>query len=304
MELPSHEVLNIEELAYADADADPVTDAQQAVITAEPSVVNKVDPDVMQTVTPTSPTIVEEVTTAAVDADASQIFAMDEDSAEKQPPSVEAVNGDAAVPLCTAEVTNESISLTQEPKTNGHAASSGTSSASSSASSVSSLSSRSSPRSLSTSVTAASTLQNKFNGHMNAASAAAALLNGNAAPQLSSSLQLSRHALHNHCTPNWHGSRSSVSAVESVTQHQQQQQQQQAAAASLSLRHSFSTSSNYKLRECSETLSSLLRNSANTCSKDTLLFIDQQNHHHTSGLIEDDDDTYMGRSLWVCVEEE
>jgi len=119
-------------------------------------------------------------------------------------------------------------------------------------------------------------------------SAAPALFNGNGnTSQLSSSLQLSRHVLHNH---QWHGSRSSVSAVENATQHQQQQ-----AAASLSLRHSFSTSSNY-----TETLSSLLRKSANTCSKDTLLFIDQQSHHHTAGLIEDDDDSYMGRSLWVC----
>ncbi|KAH8299874.1 hypothetical protein KR044_007113, partial [Drosophila immigrans] len=286
-EMPPKEVVNIEELAYAD---DPEPEPPAVV---ETSVVAHIEPVAPLPRTPTPPPVVAKPETATdADADASQIFAMDEDCNEKQPQL------SASEPIVTTAVVEpiKEIIAPVEPKTNGHvAASSGTSSASSSASSVSSLSSRSSPRSLSKSVTAASTLQNKFNGHMNAASAAAALLNGNAAPQLSSSLQLSRHALHNHCSHNWHGSRSSVSAVESVTQ----QQQQQAAAASLSLRHSFSTSSNYKLRECSETLSSLLRNSANTCSKDTLLFIDQQNHHHTSGLIEDDDDTYMGRSLWI-----
>ncbi|KAH8413730.1 hypothetical protein KR222_005174, partial [Zaprionus bogoriensis] len=303
---PVHEVLNIEELAYADADvdADAAETAALTVAAPEPSKAEAVAPQqtpTIATATPTTATATEAAAAATVeDADASQIFAMDEDCNEKQATVSPAATGEPAVPLAAAEpAASESINPV-EAKTNGHAPSSpGTaSSGSSSASSVSSLSSRSSPRSLSTSVTAASTLQSKFNGHMTAASAAAALLNGNAAPQLSSSLQLSRHALHNHCNHNWHGSRSSVSAVESVSQ-QQQHQQQQAAAASLSLRHSFSTSSNYKLRECSETLSSLLRNSANTCSKDTLLFIDQQSHHHASGLIEDDDDTYMGRSLWI-----
>ncbi|XP_062128743.1 uncharacterized protein LOC133840732 isoform X1 [Drosophila sulfurigaster albostrigata] len=286
-ELPPKEVVNIEELAFAD---DPEPEPPKV---AETSVVAHIEPvSAPLPRTPTPPPVAAKPETAA-DADATQMFAMDEDCTEKQPQP--AIVSEPAVASAVVEPIKEIITPA-EPKTNGHgAASSGTSSASSSASSVSSLSSCSSPRSLSKSVTAASTLQNKFNGHMNAASAAAALLNGNATPQLSSSLQLSRHALHNHCSHNWHGSRSSVSAVESVTQ----QQQQQAAAASLSLRHSFSTSSNYKLRECSETLSSLLRNSANTCSKDTLLFIDQQNHHHTSGLIEDDDDTYMGRSLWI-----
>ncbi|KAL7736575.1 hypothetical protein ACLKA6_015217 [Drosophila palustris] len=286
-DLPPKEVLNIEELAFADADqeAEPLPAAETSVVTQ----IETISPSPR---TPTPPPSTAEPENATEDADASQIFVMDEDCTEKQP---NVMAGEAVTTNDIVEPIMETIT-TAEAKTNGHVAtSSGTSSASSSASSVSSLSSRSSPRSLSTSVTAASTLQNKFNGHMNAASAAAALLKGNATPQLSSSLQLSRHALHNHCSHNWHGSRSSVSAVESVTQ----QQQQQAAAASLNLRHSFSTSSNYKLRECSETLSSLLRNSANTCSKDTLLFIDQQNHHHTSGLIEDDDDTYMGRSLWI-----
>ncbi|KAH8371993.1 hypothetical protein KR093_009606, partial [Drosophila rubida] len=288
-EVPSKEVVNIEELAYAD-DPEP-----EPATVAEASVVAHIESVAPLPRTPTPPLVAAQPeATADADADAShsQMFAMDEDCSEKTPKPV------ASEPIVTSAVVEpiKEIVVAAEAKTNGHVAgSSGTSSASSSASSVSSLSSRSSPRSLSKSVTAASTLQSKFNGHMNAASAAAALLNGNAAPQLSSSLQLSRHALHNHCSHNWHGSRSSVSAVESVTQ----QQQQQVAAASLSLRHSFSTSSNYKLRECSETLSSLLRNSANTCSKDTLLFIDQQNHHHTSGLIEDDDDTYMARSLWI-----
>ncbi|XP_075165184.1 ubiquitin specific protease 15/31 isoform X2 [Haematobia irritans] len=108
----------------------------------------------------------------------------------------------------------------------------------------------------------------------------------------------------------WHGSRSSVSAVESaihpsssVTSH-----------PSLHLRHSFSTASNYRLRECSDTLSSVLRNSVNTCSKDTLIFLDQQQHHnhhhhhphhrnnhrHHHSLMEDEDDSFMGsRSLWI-----
>ncbi|XP_016974321.1 ubiquitin carboxyl-terminal hydrolase 43 isoform X2 [Drosophila rhopaloa] len=207
--------------------------------------------------------------------EATPIFAMDEDCADL----VEETQNEPAMKeadICEAPLASEPTAE-PEAKTNGHV-----SSPSSSSSSESSLSSRSSPRSLSASVTAASTLQSKFNGHT---SAAPPLFNGNGnTPQLSSSLQLSRQVLHNH---NWHGSRSSVSAVESASQ-------QAAAAASLNLRHSFSTSSNY-----TETLSSLLRKSANTCSKDTLLFIDQQSHHHTRGLIEDDDDSYMGRSLWI-----
>ncbi|XP_055379932.1 ubiquitin carboxyl-terminal hydrolase 31 [Condylostylus longicornis] len=73
-------------------------------------------------------------------------------------------------------------------------------------------------------------------------------------------------------------------------------------SASVNLRHSFSTSSNYKLRECDTASTSaaaltMLRNSSNTCSKDTLIYIDQQNGHHS--LIEDDD-TFLGsRSLWI-----
>jgi len=211
--------------------------------------------------------------------EATPIFAMDEDCIDLgQEKNEEPAKKEEE--LSEAPLANETAA---EPKTNGHVSDA----SSSSSSSESSLSSRSSPRSLSTSVTAASTLQSKFNGHL---SATPGLFNGNGnTPQLSSSLQLSRQVLQNH--HNWHGSRSSVSAVENASHHQQQQA---AAAASLSLRHSFSTSSNY-----TETLSSLLRKSANTCSKDTLLFIDQQGHHHTSGLIEDDDDSYMGRSLWV-----
>ncbi|EDX08606.1 GD11892 [Drosophila simulans] len=246
--------LHIEELAFADADVDT---SLSETSKAEVNLAAKDEPKKVE---------VEEAT---------PIFAMDEDCAEAgQEKKEECVKKEDE--LCEAPDASEP---TAEPKTNGHVSSS-----SSSSSSESSLSSRSSPRSLSTSVTAASTLQSKFNGHM---SAAPALFNGNGnTSQLSSSLQLSRHVLHNH---QWHGSRSSVGAVENATHHQQQQ-----AAASLSLRHSFSTSSNY-----TETLSSLLRKSANTCSKDTLLFIDQQSHHHTAGLIEDDDDSYMGRSLWI-----
>ncbi|XP_033152049.1 ubiquitin carboxyl-terminal hydrolase 43 isoform X1 [Drosophila mauritiana] len=246
--------LHIEELAFADADVDT---SLSETSKAEVNLAAKDEPKKVE---------VEEAT---------PIFAMDEDCAEAgQEKKEECVKKEDE--LCEAPDASES---TAEPKTNGHVSSS-----SSSSSSESSLSSRSSPRSLSTSVTAASTLQSKFNGHM---SAAPTLFNGNGnTSQLSSSLQLSRHVLHNH---QWHGSRSSVGAVENATHHQQQQ-----AAASLSLRHSFSTSSNY-----TETLSSLLRKSANTCSKDTLLFIDQQSHHHTAGLIEDDDDSYMGRSLWI-----
>ncbi|XP_023162592.2 ubiquitin carboxyl-terminal hydrolase 31 isoform X2 [Drosophila hydei] len=299
-ETSSNDVLNIETIAFADADADADADAVAEPVVSHESAAESAAP---LPLTPT-PAAAEPANTTAVsiieDAEATHIFDMDEDCTEKQ---LKVTAGDATAPTLAPTEAAIEAPTPVEATTNGQAASSGTSSISSSASSVSSLSSRSSPRSLSTSVTAASTLQNKFNGHMNAASAAAALLNGNATPQLSSSLQLSRHAMQNNCNHNWYGSRSSVSAIESATQQQQQQQhqhqQQQAAAASLSLRHSFSTSSNYKLRECSETLSSLLRNSANTCSKDTLLFIDQQSHHHTSGLIEDDDDTYMGRSLWI-----
>ncbi|XP_016929445.2 ubiquitin carboxyl-terminal hydrolase 43 isoform X1 [Drosophila suzukii] len=250
--------LNIEELAYADADVD--TSLSETSKT-ETTAAAKVEPEKLA---------VEEAT---------PIFAMDEDcidlGQEKNEEPAKKEEESSEVPLA-----NETVA---EPKTNGHVSDA----SSSSSSSESSLSSRSSPRSLSTSVTAASTLQSKFNGHL---SATPALFNGNGnTPQLSSSLQLSRQVLQNH--HNWHGSRSSVSAVENASHHQQQQA---AAAASLSLRHSFSTSSNY-----TETLSSLLRKSANTCSKDTLLFIDQQGHHHTSGLIEDDDDSYMGRSLWI-----
>lgn len=109
---------------------------------------------------------------------------------------------------------------------------------------------------------------------------------------------LSRHNQHQ-----WNGSRSSVSAVENAIHQQQKQQhllqqQNQSPHSGLNLRHSFSTSSNYKLRDCTETLSSMLRNSTNTCSKDTLIFIDQQSHRT---LMEDeDDDTFMGsRTLWV-----
>ncbi|XP_017839292.1 ubiquitin carboxyl-terminal hydrolase 31 isoform X2 [Drosophila busckii] len=257
------EVLNIEELAYADADpeVDPVTaelESSTVATTVEAEAANEIESE----------------------AEVTQIFAMDEDCAEKLDTMPTANATTAAVEA------NVQLAKLVDSQTNGHVASSaGSSSTNSSA--ASSVSSLNSPRMLSTSVNAASTLQNKFIGHMSA------LLNGNhVTTQLSSSLQLSRQALQHNC----HGSRSSVSAVESVAQ----QQQQAAAAASLSLRHSFSTSSNYKLRECSETLSSLLRNSANTCSKDTLLFIDQQSHHHTSGLLEDDDDDgYMGRSLWI-----
>ncbi|KAH8401764.1 hypothetical protein KR009_007759 [Drosophila setifemur] len=249
-----HEILNIEELAYADADVDASSseDSKTEMLSTKPSPVVEVEVQV------------------EVQEEPTPIFAMDEDCSDLgQETEKRAEPAQTEVEILKAPVKGEPP---VEVKTNGHVSSS-----SSSSSLESSLSSRSSPRSLSASVTAASTLQNKFNGHM---------FNGNGnPPQLSSSLQLSRQVLQNH---NWHGSRSSVSAVEMPAQHQA------AAAASLSLRHSFSTSSNY-----TETLSSLLRNSASTCSKDTLLFIDQQNHHHTAGLIEDDDDSYMGRSLWI-----
>ncbi|XP_061401833.1 ubiquitin carboxyl-terminal hydrolase 31-like, partial [Musca vetustissima] len=117
----------------------------------------------------------------------------------------------------------------------------------------------------------------------------------------------------------WHGSRSSVSAVENAIYPSSSSTSTGGANntthPSLHLRHSFSTASNYRLRECSDTLSSVLRNSVNTCSKDTLLFLDQQQHHnhhhhhhhhhhhrHHHSLMEDDDDssTFMGsRSLWI-----
>ncbi|XP_033253290.1 ubiquitin carboxyl-terminal hydrolase 31 isoform X3 [Drosophila miranda] len=267
--------LNIEELDFADADADVSLseDAKNEGIEAP------AEQSQTTAAAPKAAATIEEVT---------HIFAMDEEQKE-EPVEVTKV-------ISRSEILPESLPTAEVVRTNGHVSPS-----SSSASSESSLSSRSSPRSLTTSVAAASTLQNKLNGHMN--TACSSIFNGNGNgnananathPQLSSSLQLTRQVLSNH---NWHGSRSSVSAVENATHHQQKQQA--AAAASLSLRHSFSTSSNYKLRECTETLSSLLRNSTNTCSKDTLMFIDQQSHHHTAGLIEDDDDSYMGRSLWI-----
>ncbi|XP_017096750.2 ubiquitin carboxyl-terminal hydrolase 43 isoform X2 [Drosophila bipectinata] len=260
---PPHELLGAEELAYADADVD----VDGSGISEESNGCLPV---------PASTTIADEDRQPLAE-DSTLIFAMDENCTEleegdqkdkeKCPQQAEATE--------MTVVPEEGIAPAETAKTNGHTSSS-------SSSLESSGSSRSSPRSLSTSITAASTLHRKFNGHM---TAAASLFNGT--PQLSGS-QLSRHVqLHNH---NWNGSRSSVSAEESAAH---QQQQHAAAAASLSLRHSFSTSSNY-----TETLSSLLRNSANTCSKDTLLFIDQQNHH-ASDLMEDDDDSYMGRSLWI-----
>ncbi|XP_022228757.2 ubiquitin carboxyl-terminal hydrolase 43 isoform X2 [Drosophila obscura] len=285
----SHELpLNIEELAFADADADADAD----VSLSEDIKVERIEAAAEPSQTTAAAVAATEPKTAAAAAmeEVTHIFAMDEEQKEEPVELSKVISG--------SEILPESLPTTEVVRTNGHVSPS-----SSSASSESSLSSRSSPRSLTTSVTAASTLQNKLNGHMNSACSGMFNGNGNSTatattngthPQLSSSLQLTRQVLSNH---NWHGSRSSVSAVENATH--QQQKQQAAAAASLSLRHSFSTSSNYKLRECTETLSSLLRNSTNTCSKDTLLFIDQQSHHHTSGLIEDDDDSYMGRSLWI-----
>lgn len=52
-------------------------------------------------------------------------------------------------------------------------------------------------------------------------------------------------------------------------------------------------SSSYRLKECDNL--SMRRNAVNSCSKDTLIFIDQQSH----SLI-DEDDSYLGsRSLWI-----
>lgn len=177
---------------------------------------------------------------------------------------------------------------------------------SSTSSSSSSLSSHSSPHSLAVSIHGASTLQNKFNGFTTTSATASSnykevLLSSSLKSNSSSiiSAAVAAHTAHEfHLTRHqpWNGSRSSVSALESGTQTSNHQHMH-----GLNLRHSFSTSSNCKLRECSETLSSMLRNSSNTCSKDTLIFIDQQNHHHHHSLIEDDDDSFMGsRQLWVC----
>lgn len=177
---------------------------------------------------------------------------------------------------------------------------------SSTSSSSSSLSSHSSPHSLAVSIHGASTLQSKFNGFTTTSATASSnykevLLSSSLKSNSSSiiSAAVAAHTAHEfHLTRHqpWNGSRSSVSALESGTQTNNHQHMH-----GLNLRHSFSTSSNCKLRECSETLSSMLRNSSNTCSKDTLIFIDQQNHHHHHSLIEDDDDSFMGsRSLWVC----
>lgn len=178
-------------------------------------------------------------------------------------------------------------------------------------SSTSSLSSRSSPHSLAVSTNGATTLQSKFNGFSASSSSAnnyqkeTVLLSSSLKSNSSSIIAAAAAAhsndfLHNrqhYQQQHWHGSRSSVSAVENATSSTHHPQHH---THCLNLRHSFSTSSNYKLKECSDTLSSMLRNSANTCSKDTLIFIDQQQHHHHHRLIEDDDDTFMdSRSLWV-----
>uniref|UniRef100_A0A0K8VGK2 ubiquitinyl hydrolase 1 n=1 Tax=Bactrocera latifrons TaxID=174628 RepID=A0A0K8VGK2_BACLA len=177
---------------------------------------------------------------------------------------------------------------------------------SSTSSSSSSLSSHSSPHSLAVSIHGASTLQSKFNGFTTTSATASSnykevLLSSSLKSNSSSiiSAAVAAHTAHEfHLTRHqpWNGSRSSVSALESGTQTNNHQHMH-----GLNLRHSFSTSSNCKLRECSETLSSMLRNSSNTCSKDTLIFIDQQNHHHHHhSLIEDDDDSFMdSRSLWI-----
>ncbi|XP_004526472.1 ubiquitin carboxyl-terminal hydrolase 31 isoform X2 [Ceratitis capitata] len=179
----------------------------------------------------------------------------------------------------------------------------------STSSSSSSISSHSSPHSLAVSIHGASTLQNKFNGFTTTSAASSnnykeVLLSSSLKSNSSSiiSAAVAAHTAHEfHLTRHqpWNGSRSSVSALENCTQTNNHQHMH-----GLNLRHSFSTSSNCKLRECSETLSSMLRNSSNTCSKDTLIFIDQQNHHHHHhnhhSLIEDDDDSFMGsRSLWI-----
>lgn len=57
-----------------------------------------------------------------------------------------------------------------------------------------------------------------------------------------------------------------------------------------------STFSNFKKLECSNETISMIRG-ASSCSKDTLLYIDQQN----SGLLNDDDEDILGssRALWV-----
>ncbi|KAM7341747.1 ubiquitin specific protease 15/31 isoform 2-T2 [Cochliomyia hominivorax] len=186
----------------------------------------------------------------------------------------------------------------------------------SSNSSTSSLASQSpAPSSLAISKDAANNLQNKFNGFK---STPANNVNNDKEHLLSSSLKSNSSsiigsALAGHFSTYrqpWHGSRSSVSAVENATQNSNPVVGQQ---STLHLRHSFSTASNYRLRECGDTLSSVLRNSVNTCSKDTLIFLDQQQHHHHHhhhanhhrhhhhSLMEDDDDsTFMGsRSLWI-----
>ncbi|KAL9922148.1 ubiquitin specific protease 15/31 isoform 2-T2 [Glossina fuscipes fuscipes] len=191
--------------------------------------------------------------------------------------------------------TVKQISSSQSPDTKTNHTVSNTSSVTTS--SDSSISSMALADSLAVSVNGSTNLQNKFNGYT-ANAAKEQLLSAN---MKSSSSSIIGSALpgHTYRQP-WHGSRSSVSAVESCVT----QPSMAATHPSLHLRHSFSTTSNYRLRECTDTLSSLLRNSNNTCSKDTLIFLDQQNHHnHHHGLMEDDDDdddTIMGsRTLWI-----
>lgn len=57
-----------------------------------------------------------------------------------------------------------------------------------------------------------------------------------------------------------------------------------------------STFNNFKKLECSNETISMIRG-ASSCSKDTLLYIDQQN----AGLLNDDDEDILGssRALWV-----
>lgn len=71
----------------------------------------------------------------------------------------------------------------------------------------------------------------------------------------------------------------------------------------IKLRHSFSsTSSNFKLRDTTCDTLSMLRNTNNSCSKDTLIYIDQQNHHHHHHNLIEEDDTFLGsRSIWVII---
>ncbi|KNC29550.1 hypothetical protein FF38_11514 [Lucilia cuprina] len=249
-----------------------------------------------------------------------EIFTMDEDC-KLEEEVVECKDNNKANQTATTTngedkelIAKTPLTTTDEVDNNKDKEKTPSSTASSSSSSLSSQSPA--PSSLAVSKDAANNLQNKFNGFLqsyNTTTTANEKEHLLSSSLKSNSSSIIGSALAGHFSTYrqpWHGSRSSVSAVENAMQPSTTVAAQH---PSLHLRHSFSTASNYRLRECGDTLSSVLRNSVNTCSKDTLIFLDQhqQHHHHAAhhhhrhhqhhSLMEDDDDSnFMGsRSLWI-----